>query len=214
MVKAVAPTGTVAVAGGKGGSGKTTATLGLAAGLAARGYRPVAVDADVDLPDLHIRAGIPLEPGLAAVPGGRPSPVARESDRFPGVDVIPAGSGPVDLGAALADAAALDRPVVIDCPAGAGPDAAAPLRIADAAVLVCSTTPHSRRDASKTARMARALEAPPVAWVERDRGGDASATSSARDGPTVEVPTVERRPLTARAVLEAFDRLAGVVVDA
>lgn len=214
MPNPVPRAGSVAVAGGKGGSGKTTATLGLCAALAARDRRPAAVDADVALPDLHIRAGVSLEPGLAAVPGDRPSVVARSSDRFPGVDVLPAGSGPVDVGRALAAAAELARPVVIDCPAGAGPDAAAPLRVADAAVLVCSTSPHSRRDAAKTARMARALGAPPVARVERDRHGGAPAASPARDVPTVTVPTVDRRPLAARSVREGYARLAGVVFDA
>jgi septum site-determining protein MinD len=210
----VSTTGAVAVAGGKGGSGKTTATLALAAAIADRGTRPVAVDADVDLPDLHIRAGVSLEPGLGSVSDGRLTPFARASDRFPGVDVVPAGSGPVDAGRALSGGASVDRPVVIDCPAGAGPDAAAPLRVADAAVLVCSTTPHSRRDAAKTARMARTLGTPPVAWAERERDGTASAANPGRDVPTVTVPTVECRPLTARPVLEAFDRVAGVVFDA
>lgn len=206
-----APTGTVAVAGGKGGSGKTTATLGLAAALAARGHRPVAVDADVDLPDLHIRAGVPLEPGLPAVRAGRVAPVTRTGDRFPDVDVLPAGAGARAVGPALAHVAATDRPVVIDCPAGAGPDAATPLRAADAAVLVCSSAPHSRRDAAKTARMAQELDAPPVARVERERGADAPAQT--RDIPTVRVPEVERRPLAERPVIEAFERLAGVVFE-
>lgn len=213
MEQAVAPTGTVAVAGGKGGSGKTTATLGLGALLAARGRGPVAVDADVDLPDLHIRAGVSLEPGLPAVGRGRATAIARPSERFPRVDVLPAGAGAADVGPALSRVAAMDRPVVVDCPAGAGPDAATPLRVADGTVLVCSATPNSRRDASKTARMARALDAPPVAWVEREREGQATGSAVSREAPTVRVPTVRRRPLAEAAVLEAFDRLAAVVFD-
>jgi septum site-determining protein MinD len=214
MVGPVARTGTVAVAGGKGGCGKTTAALGLAAALAARGRRPVAVDADVDLPDLHVRAGVSLEPGLPAVRRSRVTAIARSGDRFPAVDVVPAGAGAGDLGPALTRVASMDRPVVIDCPAGAGPDAATPLRTADAAVVVCSATPPSRRDASKTARMARSLDAPPVVWTEREREGATSVSNISRDEPAVRVPNVGRRPLSERQVLDAFDRLAAAVFDA
>ncbi|MDZ5813368.1 P-loop NTPase, partial [Halorubrum sp. AD140] len=42
----------IAVAGGKGGSGKTTTTLGLARALSRRGAPVVAADADWDLPNL------------------------------------------------------------------------------------------------------------------------------------------------------------------
>lgn len=139
------------------------------------------------------------------------APITRTGDRFPGVDVLPAGAGAGAVGPALSQVAATDRPVVIDCPAGAGPDAATPLRVADAAVLVCSATRHSRRDARKTARMARALGAPPVAGVERERGTAAVATAS--EVPIVRVPTVDRRPLSAQPVIDAFHRLADTVFD-
>ena len=42
----------IAVTGGKGGSGKTTTTVGLARALARRGASVVAADADWDLPNL------------------------------------------------------------------------------------------------------------------------------------------------------------------
>lgn len=74
----------IAVAGGKGGCGKTTAVLGLATALVALGHRPIAVDADVDLPDLHIRAGVDREPGLPSVLDGRcPARLTQESPHYP-----------------------------------------------------------------------------------------------------------------------------------
>jgi len=62
----------LAIAGGKGGVGKTTTTLGLAAALPGR---PLAVDADRDMPDLHALAGVNRDPGLDAVlrDGGTPT---------------------------------------------------------------------------------------------------------------------------------------------
>ena len=48
----------LAVAGGKGGVGRTTTTLGLAAAAARVGYAPVVVDANRDCPDLARRATV------------------------------------------------------------------------------------------------------------------------------------------------------------
>jgi septum site-determining protein MinD len=50
-----------------------------------------------------------------------------------------------------------DGRVVIDCPRGAGPDAAAPLAAATGVVLVSTACAPALRDATKTAAMARAL---------------------------------------------------------
>lgn len=214
----------LAVAGGKGGCGKTTVTLGLALALARRGRRPLAVDADVDVPDLHVRAGVDPEPGLDAVGAGRsPEALAQPSTDVPGVDVLPAGWTSRCPAATLATLRDLARPVIVDCPAGAGPDAAAPLRRADACILVTTTAPESRQDAAKTAAMADSLDAPVAATVRRvvgedpaaspatgpahSSGGPAQAHTGSGDVPVVTVPTVADRPLRDPGLLDGFDRL-------
>lgn len=202
---------TVAVAGGTGGCGKTTAVLGLAAGLARRGTRPLAVDADVDLPDLHVGAGVDREPGLPALAAGTPpGRVQQPSTRLPGVDVIAAGVGRPAVGEALCHVLGLDRPVLLDCPAGAGPDVAAPLRAADASVLVATDAPESIEDAKKTARMARALDAPPVGTVVRT-GETGVATGLPAGIPTRTVPEVSGAPLLDERVRAAYERVAGLL---
>lgn len=209
--RTVAPT--LAVAGGKGGCGKTTTALGLAAEAVRRGAQPLVVDADVDVPDLHVRAGVDREPGLPAVAAGeRPARVVQASPHLPGVDVIAAGTRRARIDAALERLAGLDRPVLVDSPAGAGPDAAAPLRAASASVLVSTTSPESVEDARKTARMARALDAPPVAVALRatDEGVPDPRVAGA---PAVAVPTVTGAPLGDRRVRAAYDRLWSVVAD-
>jgi len=186
----------LAVAGGKGGAGKTTTTLGLAGALARQRKTVLAADADREMPDLHAMAGVARTPGLDAVAAGwAPRFVAETADipscdaptsgdartsRAPtsGVEVLPAGSGPADVEQSTrSDAAALGRigasadAVLLDCPAGAGPDAVAPLRAADAAVVVTTAEPACLRDASKTAAMARELDTA-VAGAVVTRAGD------------------------------------------
>ncbi|MUV61849.1 AAA family ATPase, partial [Halobacterium sp. CBA1126] len=83
----------LAVAGGKGGSGKTTTALGLAGALVERRRRPLVVECDLDAPNLHLRAGVPRDPGLDAPD---PTAASHESTAVPGADVLPAGDADGD----------------------------------------------------------------------------------------------------------------------
>ena len=149
----------LAVTGGKGGSGKTTTTLGLARAL----DRPtLAVDADWDLPNLHALAGVPRTWPADAV--DRAAADAYDAD---GTRVLPAPPNPAerDAGAVLRAVRHVDPEVVVDCPAGAGPDAVAPLRVADAAVVAVTACAPAVRDAAKAVAMARHLGTPVVGAV-------------------------------------------------
>jgi len=218
----------LAVAGGKGGCGKTTTTLGLATALAANGRSVLAVDADREMPDLHVLADVAPDPNIAdlAPENGDPLPateVAHSLPDRPGVRVVPAspstrGDPPLSTACArLADAA--DR-VLLDCPAGGGETAAAALRVADRALLVTTPTPACLRDAATTAAMARALDATVVGAVltraERAPDGVARLLGC----PVLAtVPDVERSTGTATAVLDddgvsaAYDRVAATLLS-
>jgi len=161
----------LAVAGGKGGCGKTTTTLGLAGALARQRAPVLAADADREMPDLHEMAGVARRPCLDAVAAGWPAALVAGSADAPavpaGVAVLPAAetgieSRPADAAGAsdLARLAGEPTSVLLDSPAGAGPDAAAPLRAADAALVVTTPEPACLRDAAKTAAMARQLGTP------------------------------------------------------
>ncbi|WP_224268999.1 MinD/ParA family ATP-binding protein [Haloprofundus salinisoli] len=143
----------LAIAGGKGGCGKTTTTLGVATALDGH---VLAVDADRDMPNLHALAGVPREPTVADV-GDDALSVAHESS--PGLSVLPAAPGGPDSNTAtqLARLESTDAATFVDCPAGAGPDAAGPLGVADAVLLVTTLCAPALRDTAKTAAMARAL---------------------------------------------------------
>ncbi|MEI3129484.1 MAG: AAA family ATPase [Oscillospiraceae bacterium] len=78
----------IAVISGKGGTGKTTLSAGLAACLAAEGCRVLAVDLDVGLRNLDISWGLPrarrsllmsCSPGLTAWSRWRPIRRSRTS---------------------------------------------------------------------------------------------------------------------------------------
>lgn len=152
----------LAVCGGKGGCGKTTTTLGLARELAREG--PVlAVDADRDMPDLAALAGVPGSPTPADLGNGTAiADAARPLPDCPRAAVLPAAPGDdrPDLELALRAAAGRPEPTLVDCPAGAGPAAVAPIRAADRALVVTTPAPASLRDAAKTAALARSVGTP------------------------------------------------------
>jgi len=187
----------LAIAGGKGGCGKTTTALGLARGLARLGRRPLVVDADLDMPDLHHRAGVDRAPGLAAAADSRrPASVARPASRFPDIDVLPCGDADTATAARAFDRLGdCSRPVLLDCPAGAGPDAVTPLRAADRSVVVSTPRERSLRDAAKTAAMARQLDATPAAVVLVRSDGTVEPGPLFDCGNVVHVPPLPQPPL-------------------
>ena len=210
----------IAIAGGKGGCGKSTTTLGVARAFADAGRRVLAVDADRDMPNLHALAGVPTDPSLAdlaaASDPGDVSAAAHPDPTTAGVRILPASPGStVDLPTALGAVRGSDRRVLLDCPAGAGREAAAPLRAADATLLVSLPTPESLQDAAKTAAMARALDAPPAcAAVVRADDVPAGVDRLLDVDATVAVPDGGASPLRSSEAAAAFRRLARTVTRA
>ena len=193
----------LAVAGGKGGVGTTTVVLALAGVLARSDRDPIAVDADVDMPDLHVLAGVDRGPTGNALAAGRPvGAVVQRAPARPGVGVVASGT-PGAVPAALRRLAGWHGPVLVDCPAGAGGDAARPLRVCDRTVLVTTVTPAAVEDTRKTAAMARRLGTPPLVVLVRGPAG-------AREvGPEFDCP-VERLPPVAADRVHAHPRVRAV----
>lgn len=190
----------LAVAGGKGGCGKTTTTYALAGAVAGEAR---AIDADVGTSNLHALAGVNRE--IDGEDTARTDPPApRVTDD--GVEVVPA---PAAGELSHATLAGLDRdvPTFVDCPAGAGPDAATPLAVAEGVVLVTTPCVAALRGAAKTAGMARALESPVVGVVVTR-----ARTAPARIADLLGCPvlgTVPRAdsPLESPAVERAYRRI-------
>jgi septum site-determining protein MinD len=147
----------LAVAGGKGGVGKSTVAYALAAELDA-----VCVDADLGMADLPERRG----PDLHDVLAGRASAVEAVDESGP-VALLPCGrtlagaraTDPVALKKALAGVERAYGRVVVDCPAGLGRDSGAALAAAEACLLVTTRSRAATAAALRVRELARTLDA-------------------------------------------------------
>lgn len=208
----------LAIAGGKGGCGKTTTTLGLAGALGRMRRSVVAVDADVDMPDLHLLADVADAPNISAVADGAPvEAAAHPPPTLTGVEVVPA---PQSMGESANLSTALPRlshagdHVLVDCPAGAGPDAATPLRIADHVLLVTTLDPACLRDTAKTAAMARALGTTIVGVVATRADHSPSKIERLFDCPMLSsIPDGGVAALADESVRRGYDRLASALLS-
>ncbi|TKX74789.1 cell division inhibitor MinD [Halorubrum sp. GN11_10-6_MGM] len=216
----------IAVAGGKGGSGKTTTTLGLARALSRRGAPVVAADADWDLPNLarlaaetgtdptlpgdeHRAEGTEFRTVLGAVRGTEP---VRPDRSAPTVLAAPDAPRSVDADAAfgaLDGATPEGAPTLLDSPAGASPDVAAPLRAADRALIATPLRRAALRDAAKTAAIARRLDCPPVGAVVIGATSVPDRVGSLLGCPVLgAIPDGGGTPLADPTVRSAYDDLA------
>lgn len=197
----------LAVAGGKGGCGKTTTALCLGRSLA--GTTRV-VDADAAMPNLHAMAGVPREPSLSASPGDPDAVARRVCDDC---RVVPAPQDdPQRTVSLLPDD---DVTTLLDCPAGAGPDAAAPLRVADEALLVATPCAPSLRGAAKTGAMARALNCRVVGCVLVRARTTPTGVSDLLGCPVLGTvpPAASGTAHESPAVREAYQRIADRLRD-
>jgi len=202
----------LAVAGGKGGCGKTTTALGLARALARQGRSPLVLDGDCDMPDLHLLADIDRDDGVDALARGAPlSRVCRQPAALPGVSVVTAGR-PTRVGPGLRATRDWSGPVLVDCPAGIGPDATRPLREADTTLLVSTDDSQSVDDTRRTATAARELGAPPAGVLLRTTAGDPPARVA--DCPVLATPPDVAEPLRSRHLSRVWRSIADRLFDA
>ena len=230
----------LAVAGGKGGSGKTTTTVGLARALARRGASVVAADADWDLPNLttaasetagRVATSTRQTTGTRAAVNERTHSPSAPTQNAPSVlDVLTAGEfapaehpSPTILDApdpgtdvdlthtfeTLETLVAPSSPLLVDCPAGVSPDAAAPLRVADGCVLVTPLRRAALYDTAKTAAFARRLDCPPVGTIVVRADAVPGAGGSRFGCPVLgAVPWRPPTPVSTRSVQSAYDVVA------
>ncbi|UWG46497.1 FleN family ATPase involved in flagellar biosynthesis [Halanaeroarchaeum sp. HSR-CO] len=176
----------LSVSSGKGGVGKSTVSLALGDVLDA-----VVVDGDVTMADLPAGAG----PTLTDVLAGSVRPAEAVRDDW-AVSVLPAGRSlasarAIDMAALTDVITRLDEEygtVVVDGPAGLGADAALPMTVADAAVLVTTPATAAIADAVRTRALARELEAGVGAVVLNRVRERRPPVEKRLGGPVVSIP--------------------------
>lgn len=214
----------LAITGGKGGCGKTTTTLGLAAALADRGLEPLVVDCDCDMPDVHHRLTLPLTSGVDALDSGASlDEVLLRPAYSSGVAVVTGGRRSA-LDTALRKASCWDGPVLLDCGAGTSRDALRPLRHATSAIVVSTDRPQCIEDATVTRDIARRLSGGLTGVVVRETAAESGSRTSTGQGADARLsaprnwnllgtlPRVEE-PLTNPRAAEVFRQISLAVTD-
>lgn len=154
----------LAVISGKGGTGKTSLTAGIASCLAAEGRKTLCIDCDVGLRNLDISLGLTDDaviPFTAVMEGDCTLDDAVEHPGIPGLYLLtaPITREPEDL-----DQAAFGRMLeqvcgqfdwcLIDAPAGVGAGFRLATRFAQQILVVAGADPASLRDAARAVDLA------------------------------------------------------------
>ena len=188
---------TYAVAGGKGGVGKTTTALNLAVALETAGTDAAVVDADLGMTNLGELAGIDPDRSIHDVLAGGAS-VEEATTRGPGGVTVLAGerdldaygrADPAELRPAIEDLRRDHDAVVVDTGAGLSHEALVPYGLADAVALVTTPGETAAVDTRKTADMVRQVGGTVMGTVVTRTHPGASGDDRGHD-PDVD-PTVD-----------------------
>lgn len=200
----------IAIAGAKGGCGKTTTTLGLAEGFARTGTPAIAVDADRQLPNLHVIGCVDREPTLAARSAEESiRSIAQPSPRASSAGIVPApkSADRVDIESAFSGPEDDSIQTIVDCPSGAGPDVIEPLSGADGVIVVTSDGGRSLAAAETTVEMARRLGVPVLGTVLNRCADVPEAVESWVDVPVLGVVPEAESPLTDEETTTAYEAI-------
>jgi len=160
------PTHVLAVAGAKGGVGKTTTSINLSASLAKRGANVVVVETDLAMANavdfLKLDFNEETDPTLHEVLAGQAA-VESAIYRAPGdIDILPSGvdletysaADPNALGPVVDKLKQRYDVIVLDTGAGLSRETLIPLGLADSSVIISTPRVASVRDAEKTIELA------------------------------------------------------------
>lgn len=160
----------IAVISGKGGTGKTSLTAGVASCLAAEGQKVLCIDCDMGLRNLDLSLGLADEATVAftdVMDGLYALEDAVTHPRIPGLDLLtaPVTKLPEDVdqeafGRFLEEARTQYDWCLIDAPAGVGVGFQLATRYADELVVVAVADPASMRDAARAADLIELQDRP------------------------------------------------------
>ncbi len=164
----------IVFASGKGGVGKTTMAVNVAAALHKFGKEVVIVDGNLTTPNVSILLGMSKAPRtLHDVLSGKVPLEKAMYIHASGLKVIPAGLSladlykrkQLDLGKVLNKLLKRFEYVIIDCAAGLGKEAREAIRAADEMVAVTNPEIHAVTDTLKIIELAKKLGVKPIGVI-------------------------------------------------
>ncbi len=157
----------IAIASGKGGTGKTSICAGLATALAELGERVLCIDCDAQLRNLDISLGLSQEGGISFLDVLQGRYGLDAALRHPGYENLYFLTAPISCSAQEIGSAEFSRllqqaregydHVLLDAPAGVDAGFRLAAQDADRVFLVCGADPASIRDAARTAQVLEAM---------------------------------------------------------
>jgi len=190
---------TIAVASGKGGTGKTTTCANLAVALSKFGKQVTVIDADIAMANLELIMGIEGKPiTLNDVLSGNADIESAIYEGPAGVKVVPAGvsldsfkkARPERLLEVLTKLDEQSEVLLIDCPAGIGKEALTAISAAEHLLVVVNPEISSISDALKVVSIANRVETNVLGAIINRVTEDSSELSSRSIETILEVPIV------------------------
>ncbi|GBF36821.1 cell division ATPase MinD [Methanofervidicoccus abyssi] len=189
----------IAIASGKGGTGKTTIAANLAVALAKFRRDVIVLDADIAMANLELVLGVEGKgKTLNDVLAGRASIEEAIYEGPAGVKVVPAGisldafrkARPEKLEEVLKKLHDMAEIIIIDCPAGIGREALTAISASEHLILVVNPEISSISDALKVIAIARRLDTNVLGAIINRTMKEDSELSSKAIATILEVPVL------------------------
>ena len=202
------------IAGGKGGVGKTTTAINIAAVFEDGGYDTVVVDADLGMANLGEMLEVEFDISVHDILAGSSTVSAALTDASGGITVIPgeqsleafAEADPAKLRKVLKTLRNTYDVVLVDTGAGLSHETTVPLGLADGVLLVTTPDDVAVSDTGKTAELADRVDGTVIGTLVTrvTRETDVQAIADTLDSPLLgvipaDINAAGREPLVINA---------------